>query len=147
MVFWKVEWWRASYLLCCLIYICVFLFKQNKTNSCCVLLFTCCMSNLIVPKVLMRKDLAVIFLNTDAYPNLDISSTEQNDKHTIAILRAIFHSCFSLSVILLNWRYIACGVYSVIILLKETLICMIGSNRTETHWRKEFLRSYCFLPE
>lgn len=65
----------------------------------------------------MRKDLAVVFLNTNAYPNLDFSSTEQNDKHTIAILRAIFHSCFSFSVILLNWRHIACGVYSVTILL------------------------------
>lgn len=85
-----------------MIYISIFLFKQNQTNSCCVLLFTCYMSNFIVPKVLMRKDLAVVFLNTNAYPNLDFSSTEQNDKHTIAILRAIFHSCFSFSVILLN---------------------------------------------
>lgn len=87
---------------CCLIYISMFSFQHNQTNSCWVLLFTCYMSNLIVPEVLRRKDLAVVFLNTNAYPNLDFSSTEQNDKYTIAILRAIFHSCFSFSVILSN---------------------------------------------
>jgi len=50
----------------------------------------------------MRDALAVIFLNTDAYPNLDFSTIEQNDKHTIAVLKAIFHSCFAFSVIPLN---------------------------------------------
>jgi len=60
------------------------------------------MSNRIVPKVLMRDALAVIFLNTDAYPNLDFSTIEQNDKHTIAVLKEIFHSCFAFSVIPLN---------------------------------------------
>lgn len=60
------------------------------------------MSNPIVPKVLMRDALAVIFLNTDAYPNLDFSTIEQNDKYTIAVLKAIFHSCFAFPVIPLN---------------------------------------------
>lgn len=84
--------------------------NTTKLTAAVYFLFTCCMSNLIVPEVLTRKDLAVVFLNTNAYPNLGFSSTEQNDKPTIAILRAIFHSCFSFPVILLNWRHIACGV-------------------------------------
>ena len=46
------------------------------------------MSTLIVSKVLTRKDLAVVFLNTIAYPNLDFASTEQNDKHTTARLKS-----------------------------------------------------------
>lgn len=50
----------------------------------------------------MRDALAVISLNTDAYPNLDFSSIEQNDKHTIAVLKAIFHSCLASSLIPLN---------------------------------------------
>lgn len=39
---------------------------------------------------------------------------------------------------------VAYGVYSVTTLLQEALICMIGSNRTGTHWGEEFHRSYCF---
>lgn len=50
----------------------------------------------------MREALAIILLNTDAYPNLDFSTIEQNDKHMIAVLKAIFHSCLASSVIPLN---------------------------------------------
>lgn len=53
MVCWE-DWMMEGILW--MIYISIFLFKQNQTNSCCVLLFTCYMSNIIVPKVLMRKD-------------------------------------------------------------------------------------------
>lgn len=57
----------------------------------------------------MREALAIILLNTDAYPNLDFSTIEQNDKHMIAVLKAIFHSCLASSVIPLNWRQMPVG--------------------------------------
>lgn len=66
-----------------------------SNNSCGVLLFMCYMSHLIVPMVLMRRDLVVVFLSTNAYPNLGFFPTEQSDKQAVAVLKPIVHSCFS----------------------------------------------------
>lgn len=51
------------------------------------------------------------FLKYWCLSKFGFSTIEQNDKYTIAVFKAIFHSCFSSPTIPLNWRRPPVGVF------------------------------------
>lgn len=121
--------WRMAKMLSPVLFVVWFISAHfHSNNSCCVLLGACCMSYLIVPTALRRKDLLVVFLNTNAYLNLEFFPTEQNDKRAVAVLKATIESRFRLQWPHWTDAYCLWGLewWNT---SAETLICTIGSNK------------------
>lgn len=113
-------------------------FYSNKTNLTAVVYFCLCVicQILLSPRYNKRDALAIISLNTDAYSNLDFCTVEQNDKHTLAVLTAVVHSCFASLLIFFNWWHVHVGstVLLTMLMMIKTMICTMQSNRTWLYW-------------